>query len=83
MDAVFLATLIGAASFGIGDVLGQHGGLLKNMDVSERDRANVNHWIDSKLDKLFGNDETDHNKVINLTDCSPEILAQKKRSSSN
>lgn len=34
MDAVFLATLVGAAGFGIGDVLGQHGGLLKNMDVS-------------------------------------------------
>jgi len=81
MDAVFLATLIGAASFGIGDVLGQHGGLLKNMDVSERDRANVNHWIDSKLDKLFGNEPDDPNKIINLTDCTPEILAQKKRSS--
>lgn len=83
MDAVFLTTLIGAASFGIGDVLGQHGGLLANMDVSKRTRVNINYWIDTKLNKLFGNDETDQNKVINLTDCSPEILAQKKRSSSN
>ena len=83
MDAVFLTTLIGAASFGIGDVLGQHGGLLANMDVSKRTIVNINYWIDTNLNKLFVNDETDQNKVINLTDCSPEILAQKKRSSSN
>jgi len=81
MDIIFLTTAIGAASFGIGDVLGQHGGLLANMDVSDNTRANINHWINKHLNELFGNESADQNKIINLTDCTPEILAQKKRSS--
>jgi len=83
MDIIFLATTIGVTSFGIGDVLGQHGGLLANMDISDDTRLNLNHWIDKHLNRLFGNESTDQNKIINLTDCTPEILAQKKRSSSN
>lgn len=83
MDIIFLAATIGVSSFAIGDVLGQHGGLLANMDVSDNTRANLNHWINKRLNKLFGNEPTDQNKIINLTDCTPEILAQKKRSSSN
>ncbi len=83
MDIIFLTTAIGATSFAIGDVLGRHGGLLANMDISERTRANINHWVDTRLNKLFGNETPDKNKVINLTDCNPEIIAQKKRSRAN
>lgn len=82
-DVIFGFTIVSVASFGLGNEVGKQGGVLKNIDISEGSRIKTEKFIKGFLNKLFGNESKDENKVISITDHNAEILAQKKRSSSN
>lgn len=82
MDITFACTLTSLVGYAIGHAAGESKGFINLFDFSKSIKLTVNNFWHELGNKFFGSDE-DKNKVINLTDHTPEILAQKKRSSSN
>lgn len=77
MDVTFACTLTSLVGYAIGHAAGESEGFINLFDFSKSTKQTVNKFWHELGNKLFGNDE-DKNKVINLTDHTPEILAKKK-----
>jgi len=78
IDVTFACTLTSLVGYAIGHAAGESKGFINLFDLSKPTKQFINKfWHELGL-KFFGNDE-DKNKVINLTDHTPEILAKKNK----
>ncbi|KRM18441.1 hypothetical protein FD31_GL000988 [Companilactobacillus nantensis DSM 16982] len=64
--------------YAIGHAAGESKGFINLFDLSQSTSMKVNKFWHELGNKFFGSD-TDKNKVINLTDHTPEILAKKNK----
>lgn len=78
MDVTFVCTLTSLVGYAIGHAAGESKGFINMFDFSKSTKQTVNNFWHELGNKFFGSG-VDKNKVINLTDHTPEILAKKNK----